>query len=117
MQLAEMQKYYREVEALFPHQLQAVIFDQRGPHLALADAPGLPTSDPIFLRICQRRGCQKFITFSGQQIDVNGEKCDVLADAKGNVIITGQKLAWSSADRTRRNSSYQIQAHLLEGAL
>src|SRR5207249_100511 len=65
-QLSSMQKYYREVAALFPNQIQAVVLDEHGPHLILAEAANVPNSTPIFLTICQARHCQKFITFSGQ---------------------------------------------------
>jgi len=113
-QMAAMQKYYREVAALFPNQLQAVILDEKGPRLVLADAADVPNSTPIFVRICQADHCEKFITFSGQQIQVNGEKFDVLSDAQGHIILAGQKLAWSSSQPGTGNSPYRIQARWLE---
>jgi hypothetical protein len=113
-QLASMQKYYREVAAMFPNQLQAVIIDDKGPRLVLADAANVPNSSPIFLQVCQAKHCQNFITFSGQQIPVNGERCDVLADAQGNIIVAGQKLVWSSRQPDAARSAYHIRARLME---
>jgi len=116
-QLASMQKYYQEVSALFPNQIQAVVLDENGPRLILSEAANVPNSNPIFLTICQAKYCQKFITFSGQQIQVNAEKCDVLADAHGNVILAGQKLIWNSASTETAGPGYRIQAQLLERSL
>jgi len=116
-QLASMEKYYREVTALFPNQIQAVVLDEHGPHLVLAETPNVPNSNPILLTVCQAKHCQKFITFSGQQIQINAEKCDVLADAQGHVILAGQKLIWDSASAETAGLGYRIQARLLERSL
>ena len=86
-QLAALQKIYREVAVLFPNQLRAIIIDEQGPRLVLAEKPNVPSSDPLYVRICQAKRCQTFITFSGQQIRVNGEVFDVLADGSGGVKV------------------------------
>ena len=92
-QLAEARKYFQEIEGLFPNQLQAIVFDQQGAHLVLAQEPNLPASPPLYLKICGPEGCQRFVTFSGQQIRVNGDVCDVLADHQGNVLVVGRQTA------------------------
>jgi len=113
-QLAAVRKYFHEIEALFPNQLQAIIFDERGTHLALAREPNLPASPPLYLRICGPDGCQRFITFSGQQIRVNGEVCDVLADHQGNVLLVGPQMVWSSAQAGPKAGRYTIEARPLQ---
>jgi hypothetical protein len=109
-QLAEARKYFHELEALFPNQLAAIVFDQQGPHMVLAPKPNLPTSPPLYLKICGPKGCQRFVTFSGQQIRVNGDVCDVLVDARGHVLLVGTKLVWTSADTGARIGEYRFAA-------
>jgi hypothetical protein len=116
-QLAEVRKYFREIEALFPNQLQAIIFDQQGTHLVLTREPNLPASPPLYLKVCGPKGCQRFVTFSGQQIQVNGEVCDVLADHEGNVLLVGRQLLWSGSRAVARSGPYQIEARALETTL
>jgi hypothetical protein len=116
-QLAEARKYFHELEALFPNQLQAIVFDQQGTHLVLAPEANLPTSPPLYLKICGPKGCQRFVTFSGQQIRINGDVCDVLVDHGGNVLVVGQETLWSDAKAATRSGPYQIEARALEAAL
>jgi hypothetical protein len=116
-QWAAMQTYFREISAMFPNQLQAIVIDERGPRLVLSEQPDVPTSEPLFVRICRAQGCQSFITFSGQQIQVNGERYEVLSDARGHVLLVGQKLVWSSAEPSAGRLPYRIQARSGEMAL
>ena len=96
-QFDQAQKYYREIASLFPNQLQAIVLDADGPHLVLADKPDVPDSTPYYVKICGSDGCHSFVTFSGQQVQVNGEKCEVLADARGQVFVVGTHAVWSEA--------------------
>lgn len=111
--VAAMQKYYREIEALFPQQVRAIILDETGPHLLLADKANVPVSSPVLLTIQKRTGVQSVVTFSGQQIPVNGELCDVLTDADGHILLIGTKLVWSSQKAPLREGPFQIQARFL----
>ena len=115
-QLAEVQKCFREIEGLFPNQLRAIVFDDRGPELVLADGPTVPTSTPLYLKITGPNGSRRYITFSGQQIQVNGDTCDVLVDRAGNVLVVGRELAWSSSESPAKAGRYQIEARPLAGA-
>jgi hypothetical protein len=113
-QLAEARKCYSELEALFPNQLQSIVFGRQGPRMVLADKANVPVSTPLYLRICGLGGCEAFITFSGQQIQVNGEDCEVLADAEGRVILVGNDRVWSETDPS---AAIQIEAMPLEASL
>jgi hypothetical protein len=115
-QLARAEKCYWEVESLFPRQVQAIILDEHGPRLVLADQADVPVSPPLYLRICGPRGCQEVVTFSGQQIRVNGDDCDVLVDAAGHVLLVGSKLVWSSASRSPVAGPYQIEARMMHAS-
>jgi hypothetical protein len=113
-QYAQMAKCYREIEALFPNQLQSITFDERGSHLLLAERADVPQSPALYLKICGPSGCQQVVTFSGQQIRVNGDDCDVLVDAAGNILVVGRQIAWSSAAPARVGKPYRIEARALE---
>ena len=115
-QLAEVQKCFREIEGLFPNQLRAIVFDDRGPELVLADGPTVPTSTPLYLKITGPKASRRYITFSGQQIQINGDTCDVLVDRSGNVLVVGRELAWSSSEPAAKAGRYQIEARALGGA-
>jgi hypothetical protein len=115
LQLAEVRKYFHEIAALFPNQLQAIVFDQQGAHLVLAGEPNLPASPPLYLKICGPQGCQSFVTFSGQQIRVNGDVCDVLADGRGGVLVVGKSRVWSGSGSAGAVAGYRVKAIPLEG--
>jgi hypothetical protein len=116
-QFAEARKCFQEIQGLFPHQLQAIVFDQQGAHLVLAQKADVPASPPLYLKICGPGGCQRFVTFSGQQIRFNGEECDVLSDHEGNVLVVGQQSLWASSQAGTRSGQYQLEARVLESRL
>lgn len=97
-QLMEAKKCYEEIEAMFPHQIRAIVFDQHGAHLVLADKADVPASPPFYVKVCGPAGCQGFVTFSGQQIPVNGENCEVLADEQGRIMLVGNNHVWTGND-------------------
>ncbi|HTA31520.1 MAG TPA: hypothetical protein VK731_13595 [Candidatus Cybelea sp.] len=97
-QLAEVKKYYREIEALFPNQVQAIAFDRQGPHLVLSEQADVPRSPALFVKVCGPKGCESFVTFSGQKIKFGGQQFEILADAEGKVIVVGDKRAWAGGN-------------------
>ena len=110
--LADARKLYSELNTLFPNQLEAVVFDGSTPRLLLAEQPSGNKGAPLFVRLCGAQGCQRVITFSGQRVSLNGESCEVLVDARGHVIVTGERFAWSSGDAAT-TGDYRIEAGAL----
>lgn len=108
--LAEARKCYQELEALFPHQLAAIIFDQQGPHLLLASDPDVPSGTPLYVKVCGPKGCQSFVTFSGQKIPVNGENCEVLSNGDGQVMLVGNHRVWTGNDS---DADVHVEAQML----
>ncbi|MGD0651536.1 MAG: hypothetical protein ABSA97_10425 [Verrucomicrobiia bacterium] len=106
-------KLYREIEAMFPNQVRAIAMDKQGVRLDLADKPDVPASAPLLVNVCRERQCRAFITFSGQQIRVNGESWDVLANGQGDVLVVGKRSVWSNEEPTRRIGAYRIDAQPL----
>jgi len=111
-QLAEAQKCFREIQALFPNQLQAIVFGERGEQLVLAERPDVPVSPPLYLKICGPNGCERVVTFSGQRIRFNGEDFEVLSSRRGEVLLVGERGVWSSAVRV--GTRYRIEAQALQ---
>jgi hypothetical protein len=111
--LLQSEKLIREVRALFPNQVQVVILDKQGMQLVLAEKADVPDSPAIYLNICGPDGCRQIITSSGQQIRLNGEVCDVLTDARGNIILAGQQLVWTSDSHAANAGAYRIEARSL----
>ncbi len=112
-QLAEAQQCFREIQGLFPNQLQAIVFDEGNTELLLADTPNVPVSAALYLRISGPNGCRRVVTFSGQRIRVNGDLCDVLMDHEGNVLLVGPQFVWSSGNTDNKTGGYQIEARVL----
>lgn len=92
--IASEEKCLREVETMFPHQLRAIIFEKGGARLLLSDNADVPQSTPIYLKVCDGKNCQSILTFSGQQVPIKGELCDVLVDVKQNVLVVGEQQFW-----------------------
>ena len=113
-QLEIARKYLQEIETLFPGQIQAIVFDSQGPHLVLAERTNVPATSPVFLRICGPKGCQNFVTFSGQHIHFNGEPCEVLLDRRGDVLLVGQQWVLSTAHAPAKRDRYQVAARPFE---
>lgn len=112
--LAANRIYFNELESLFPNQIRAIVFDRQGPHLLLADKPVVPASPPLFLRICGPGGCQSFITFSGQEIQVAGQTLSVLRDGQGKTILMGDHFLWSDNDRIYPDGHWEVEAKSLD---
>jgi hypothetical protein len=113
-QLAAARKCYREIEALFPNQVQGIVFDAQGPRMLIADAPNVPRSTPFYLKICGPKGCESFVTFSGQQVQIEGENCEVLADAQDRLMLVGNHQVWPG---NGSGGAIRVEAQPLEAAL
>ena len=116
-ELVAARKYFQEIETLFPGQVQAIVFDQQGSHLVLAEHSNVPADSPLYLKICGPKGCQNYVTFSGQQIHFNGETCEVLLDRHGNVLLVGPQWVLSTAGAPTKHARYQVAARPLETTL
>jgi hypothetical protein len=86
----------REVSALFPNQVRSIVKDESGLQMTLAEEPNVQASQALVLKVCQPRGCQEIITFSGQNIKVAGHLVTVRTENNGRVILDGEKFLWSS---------------------
>ncbi len=110
-------KVIRETLALFPNRVRAIVQDEHGLHLVLSDTDDVPASPPLYVSICDGKKCSSFVTFSGQEIQIAGQKVTVLADARGGIILTGNQFVWSNAERTHAGDHLKIEAKNLGPAV
>lgn len=103
-------KVVRATLAMFPNQVRAIVRDEHGMQLVLADQPDVPTSTPLYVRICDGEQCSSLVTFSGQELEIAGQKITVLSDAQGGIILEGNKFVWSSTSRIYASSNLKIEA-------
>jgi hypothetical protein len=106
-------KMLREVLTLFPNRVRAIVQDEHGVQLVLAVQPDVPVSTPIYVYISDGKQCSALVTFSGQEIEIAGQKVTVLADAHGGVIVMGNQFAWSSDRQASMSGSLKIEARSL----
>jgi hypothetical protein len=107
----------REVTALFPNSVRAIVADEAGVRLVLSDRPDVPVSNPLLIRVCRGDKCQSVITFSGQTVELAGVPLEVLADAQGHVLLVGERQVWSSAKPGRLFTDGKVEARVLQTVL
>lgn len=92
-ELHEARAILKELSEFFPGQLIAVSLNGTSTELVLSPAPNLPASTPVLIHLCTNpnNSCRRFITFSGRQIEVDGERYDVLLTAQGDVLVVGER--------------------------
>lgn len=106
-------KTLREVLTLFPNRVRAIVQDEHGLQLVLSEQADVPTSTPIYVHICDGKQCSSLVTFSGQEIEIAGQKVTILSDAQGGVIVAGLRFAWSSDQPTSASGGLKIEAKTL----
>ena len=102
----------REVSALFPHQVKAIVKDETGIQMSLSDEPDVKPSQALVLKICESRGCREIITFSGQDIEIDGQLVTV-RDEGGKVTLDGEQFMWTSDLKESSTKGIQIESRRL----
>jgi hypothetical protein len=114
--LLQNPKFLQEVLAQFPHRVRAVIKDANGLNLILSDADDVPSSAPLWVKVCNGKDCSVAVTFSGQEIELAGQKITVLSNSRGEVLLVGDRFAWPETGWTSARNSLKIETKNL-GAL
>jgi len=110
--VAKRQNAARGVDA-FPNRVRAIVQDERGLQLVLSDQPNVPMSTPLWVKICDGKQCSSLVTFSGQELEIAGQKITVLSDAEGGIILEGNQFVWSSSARNFAQGGLKIEAKRL----
>lgn len=116
-QLLQSEKLIREVMTLFPNRVRAIVKDETGMRLVLSDADDVPTSNPLWVKVCRGERCTTVVTFSGQELQIAGQNMTVLSDAGGDVILTGEHFAWAGDGKSLGLRELKIQARALHLAM
>jgi len=103
-------KLIRETMAMFPNRVRAIVQDERGLNLVLSEQADVPDSTPLYVSICDGKHCSSLVTFSGQEIHVAGQQMTVLSDARGGIILVGNRFLWSNTERGYANNDLKIEA-------
>ena len=106
-------KLIHETMAMFPNRVRAIVQDEHGVNLVLSDQENVPASTPIYIRICDGEHCSSLVTFSGQEIQIAGQKLTVLSQPDGGIILTGNQFVWSNTERTYAGKRMKIEARNL----
>lgn len=113
-QLTPEQRIFREVMAMFPDRLEAIVVENSQVRLVLSEKATVPQSPPLVVNLCKQGKCLTYITFSGQQIRMNGEVFEVLYGADGEVIVSGSQTVWvGSKSLTPETNGLEVSAHKL----
>jgi hypothetical protein len=107
------QKFVRETLEMFPNRVRAIVEDEHGMNLVLSDKPDVPASAPIYVQISDGKHSSSLVTFSGQEVQIAGQKVTVLSDAHGGVILAGQDFVWSDTERVYADNRLKIKAEEL----
>jgi hypothetical protein len=103
-------KFVQQTLAMFPNQVRTIEHDQHGLNLILSNNGNVPASSPIYVRICNGENCSSVVTFSGQEIQIAGQKLTVLSDAHGGIILEGDRFVWSSNGKNYVEENLKIEA-------
>jgi len=106
-------KVIQQTLAMFPNRVRAIVRDERGINLVLSDKEDVPVSTPIYVRICDGKNCSSLVTFSGQEIQVAGQKVTVLSEAHGGIILEGNRFVWSSGGGGQLKRGMKIEAKVM----
>lgn len=117
--LAKWGKTIRQMEILFPGQLNAVIEHDGDVELDLTAEPAMPSEQPVMVEISRGAHVLRVLSYSGRRVRVNLDgknTCfEALVTGDGNVILTGDDFLWISRNLMPR-AGYRVEAHSLNPA-
>ncbi len=108
--LLQNAKVIKETLAMFPNRVRAIVQDEHGLSLVLSEKADVPSSSPLWVKVCNGRQCLTLVTFSGQEVQLAGQKVTVLSDAQGGVLLVGNDFVWSSKEKIYANNNLKIEA-------
>lgn len=112
--LLQNRQVIEEVMAMFPNRVRAIVQDENGINIVLADKPDVAESPPLWVKVCRGTDCVSLVTFSGQELTVAGQQMTVLLDSAGEIILMGDQFVWSKDDGAGVPGDLHIRARPLE---
>jgi hypothetical protein len=111
--LLQNEKVIKEMLAMFPNRVRAIVQDEHGLNLVLSDSADVPVSAPLWVKLCDGRHCAAMVTFSGQQVRLGQREITVLADPGGKIILAGDNFLWSNGEPMLVDNRLRIEARTL----
>ena len=104
------EKVIKEMLAMFPNRVRAVVQDEHGLNLVLSDKDNVPMSAPLWVKVCDGKRCATMVTFSGQEVRIGQREITVLANARGKIILAGDNFLWSNGESMLADNKLKIEA-------
>lgn len=118
--LANDREVLRQMEQLFPNQIDAVVQRNGKTDLALADSPGVGGAQPLVVVFQRGKESIRVLSYSGHRVclDLGGKtSCfDLLETPNGGVILEGTDRAWIASQHPVVQG-YSVRAQTLEASL
>ena len=118
--LAGDRKILQQMQALFPHQVDAVVEENGKVDLSIAQAPVVGTDQPVVLLFRQGDRTIRVLSYSGHRVCValdGGENCfEILATPAGGIILEGSDKVWIASEHPKI-AGYTVHAQTLEAPL
>lgn len=111
--LLQNEKVIKEMLAMFPNRVRALVQDEHGLNVVLSDKENTPVSTPLWIKVCDGKKCAAMVTFSGQDVRIGGRDITVLADAKGKIILASDDFLWSNGQALLGDGKLRIEAKTL----
>ena len=111
--LLQNEKVIKEMLAMFPNRVRAVVQDEHGLNVVLSDKENMPVSTPLWIKVCDGKKCAAMVTFSGQEIRLGQRNVTVLSDASGKIILAGDNFLWSNGEALLADGALKIEAKSL----
>lgn len=106
-------KEWRAVAAQYGARVRAIVRDEQGLHVVLADRADVPAATPIWVELQSGAERRAMVTMSGQEVTVGGRKLQVLADPAGKLILIGPDFFWSEEAQAGAAEHLQVRSHAL----
>ena len=95
--------------------METVVFGGDEPYLQLSELPDVPSSPPLFVRICPPSGkCVTAVSFSGQKVRVSGREFEILANGVGEIFLLAKEGVWSPGQAPVGGENWRFETGWLE---
>jgi len=118
--LADDQQVLRQVEKLFPEQVNAVVEENGKVDLSIAQSPVVGSDQPVLVVFRQGNDTIRVLSYSGHHVCImlgKTQNCfEILATPTGGVILEGEDEVWLTTEHPEV-AGYSVRAQTLEASL
>jgi hypothetical protein len=118
--LANDREFLRQVEKLFPNQVNAVVEKDGKVDLSIAQSPVVGSDQPVLVMFTQGRDTIRILSYSGHRVCLmlgKTQNCfEILATPTGGIILEGEDKVWLASEHPEV-AGYSVRAQTLEASL